>query len=407
MSSSFPSELEKIKLLMQFAAAFHRYGMNSFRLEAALVSIAKSIDVEAAFYCTPTMITGTFETAQGQISRMERVTPGDIHLKKLCEVDQLADRMAFLNDDSMNIAQELKSITQQVDPYHPLVRIFFFGLASACFALILSLRWLDTLIAFGLGIIGGLVDLATHKYKKLAEMKEAFAAIIIMAMIGLLGQYTSLKFHPGHLILASLLNFLPGLSLTVALAELSMNHLSSGTAKLMGAMITLLKLAFGIMLSYHLFGNEMLLVPKVAADLPTWLRWVGVCGSGFSLGILFKAAKKDIFLVFISAFIGAVATTVGKNFFGAEMSAFVGGITIGAFSNTLARVLHRPVSLFLLPGITLSVPGALGLKSVQSLLLGRDITTGLGEATVVLAVAISLVVGFLFGNLLINPRRNL
>ena len=126
-----------------------------------------------------------------------------------------------------------------------------------------------------------------------------------------------------------------------------------------------------------------------------------------SLWRFFLKQPEDILIVSISAIVGAVATAAGQSSLGPEMCAFVAGVSVGALSNMSARVFKRPVSLFLLPGIILSVPGSIGLRSAQAFILGKDAITGIGEATVVVSIAISLVAGLLVGNNLINPRRHL
>jgi uncharacterized membrane protein YjjB (DUF3815 family) len=199
---------------------------------------------------------------------------------------------------------------------------------------------------------------------------------------------------------------LPGLNLTIAMSELAMNHLSSGTDRLMSSIMTLIKLAFGAGLAFQIAHTHYGQAALLRGNLPSYALWIAMAISGLSMGVLFRAQLKDLGLVFLAAMIGIAGTRLGQDLLGIEMGAFLGGLITGASSNLLARILNRPVSLFLLPGITLSVPGSLGLKSITSF-FGQNVGAGLTNATIAISVAISIVAGLFIGNLMINPRRNI
>ena len=55
---------------------------------------------------------------------------------------------------------------------------------------------------------------------------------------------------------------MPGMTLTTAVRELSSQHLISGTARMMGAIATLLKLAFGTLAATQLCALLGLVPPR-------------------------------------------------------------------------------------------------------------------------------------------------
>jgi uncharacterized membrane protein YjjB (DUF3815 family) len=85
---------------------------------------------------------------------------------------------------------------------------------------------------------------------------------------------------------------------------------------------------------------------------------------------------------------------------------FFGGTCVGAMSNLFARLKDKPSSIFQWPGIILLVPGSVGYRSMTSL-FERDVVGGLDTAFTMISLAMALVVGVFFGNIIIQPRRSL
>ena len=77
--------------------------------------------------------------------------------------------------------------------------------------------------------------------------------------------------------------------------------------------------------------------------------------------------------------LGIAGSRAGAAAFGPELGAFVGALTVGVASNLYAYLLHRPASVTLVPGILLLVPGAIGFRSLSSL-LDREVVTGVETA---------------------------
>lgn len=397
---------EKIRYLLRFAEAFHTYGMNAFRLEAALVSMAKTIGLKANFYCTPTMITAAFDVPEGQISRHARVGPGDINLGKLCTIDSLADQLVHGEAPWNDIDQKLTATIESEDSYPRWLRLVCFAVAASCFSIVLSNRWQDALAALGIGLLSGVVDWYGDVIPKTKQLKEVLVAFVVSVFAIIIDRATTLNVQVPVVVLAGLLQYLPGITLTVAMSELAMNHLASGTDRFMSSIMTLIKLAFGAGLAFQIAHTNYGQAAVLRSNLGPWMPWIAMTVSSLCLGVLFRARVRELGLVFVAAVIGVVGTRIGQAMLGVEMGAFLGGLITGASSNLLALLLKRPVTLFLLPGITLSVPGSLGLKSITSF-FGQNVNAGMTNATIAVSVAISIVAGLFIGNLLINPRRNL
>jgi hypothetical protein len=82
----------------------------------------------------------------------------------------------------------------------------------------------------------------------------------------------------------------------------------------------------------------------------------------------------------------------------------VNDLCANAVPPMFARLKDRPSSIFQFPGMILLVPGSVGYRSL-SFLYEKDIIGGMGTAFTMVTLAMALVVGIFFGNILVKPRR--
>ena len=208
-------------------------------------------------------------------------------------------------------------------------------------------------------------------------------------------------------IIASLIVLMPGLTLTTAVRELSSQHLISGTARMMGAMATLLKLAFGTVAATQLCDLLGLVAPPGAEPpVPQWTAWLAVFSAALAFAVLFRAPRRYVPVVVASVVLGYACTQVGGAYIAPAFGVFLGSLAIGAASNLFARVANRPGALVREPGIILLVPGSVGFRTL-SFVFERDVLVGIDTAITLVTLLVSIVAGLLFGDLLVPPRKKL
>jgi uncharacterized membrane protein YjjB (DUF3815 family) len=200
---------------------------------------------------------------------------------------------------------------------------------------------------------------------------------------------------------------MPGLFITIAIAEIATQNLTSGTSRLMGGIMILLKLTFGVFIGAKI--SSYFYLPSLTFSfsvIPDWLIFLTLPVTALMSTVIFKANKSDWIWVMTAGIYGYASAKVSTHFFGPEMGILLGGFFVGAMSNIFARLKDRPSSLFQFPGIILLVPGSMGYRSF-SFLFDKDIIGGLGTAFGMITLAMALVVGIFLGNILIKPRRSL
>ena len=415
MTASASPFRQRCNFIIDLARRLHACGMSTDRLEGAVLTVSKRLGVRTEIWCNPTGIILSFSSPQkndgAEITRVLRLAPGDINLKALSMVDDVAERVT---DGRMDLDEGLDALTVLDRPVRReklAVTVLAFGLASGSVAALLRTSWADVLASALIGLLIGLLTIAAAKRPRLNEASDAiaamlatFSAVAIAAFVAPLSLQT--------VVIASLIVLMPGLMLTTAVAELSSQNWASGTARFAGATVALLKLTFGTIVATQAaqaLGWQPQLIS--APQLPAWAEWVGLGVGSAAFAVLFGAARRDFLVVMAGAWIGYGLTRLGGQIPGLSSEAFAGGVFIAGLgvavvSNAFGRLFRRPGALLRVSGIILLVPGSVGFRSLSSV-LERDVVLGLDTAVAVLSALISLVAGLLFGNLLVPPRRYL
>jgi uncharacterized membrane protein YjjB (DUF3815 family) len=205
-------------------------------------------------------------------------------------------------------------------------------------------------------------------------------------------------------VLASLIVLLPGLTLTVAMNELALGHVVSGSARLTSAIGTFLQLGFGVAVGSRLgslLGPALIDAPR---SLPEWTIVPALLGTALTLTVLFRARLRHALIILPMTALAYGAARAGTSWSSPEVGAALGSLVLGIAANAVSRWRDVPTAIPLIPGLLLLVPGSLGFRSLQSL-LARDVLGGVESAFTMGLVAVGLVSGLLVANLVVTPRR--
>ncbi|MBS0583210.1 MAG: threonine/serine exporter family protein [Proteobacteria bacterium] len=399
----------RIAFVVETARRLHQYGTSAPRLESALAKLAARLDLQAQVWSSPTAIIISFADGDdreriAETTRVIRLSPGDIDLRHLVEVNEIADKVIAGELDIAQGSRLLHTLSDRIGPRARAHEVLCYGLVSATLATLMRGAWVDVAAAGGIGLVVGLIADVAARSQRMRLGLEALSGLVATVLATLISVYVTpltLKIT----ILASLIVLFPGMPLTNAVRELSTRHLVSGVARFADAVATLIKLAFGT-----LVGNQLCkllgLAPPLAAlpPVPDWAIWVALVFGTYGFAVLFRAARRDFPLVMAAAALGYAITWFGGRQFGPEFGVFLAGAIMGALSNVYARASNRPGALVREPGIILLVPGSLGFLTVSAI-VGSDVFLGINTAALLFAILVSLVAGLLFGDLIVSPRR--
>lgn len=402
----------RVRFVAELARRLHQYGTSAPRLERAIDSVSARLGLAPASLSTPTSITLSFcdpddgPDALPRRTMVLRVNPGDVNLRRLCEVDAIAERV-FRGEIGIDQGlAELRAVRSGLSMRAVGMMVFSFGIVGGTVAAMIRGTWADVAAAAAIGLLIGLLALVAERRPNFAPSFEAVAAFVAM----LLASYVASHWVPLNVrsvLIASLIVLMPGLMLTTAVSELSTQHLVAGTVRLMGATAVLLKLSLGTVAGVQVArALDWVAMSETLLPVPPWAEWVALAAASYSFAVLFQAARRDYPLVMASAWLGYLATRFASAWAGPEFGVFMGGLIVGSAANIYARWRERPGALVRVPGIILLVPGSVGFRSLF-FAFERDVYLSLDTAFSLLAILIALVAGLLFGNLLVPPRRSI
>lgn len=400
--------LRRVKFVLKFGKALHAVGSPAHTIEATLQDMCQLLKIKGDIVSLPTALFTSFSAGDEEVSRIQRVLPMGVNLGKLSKVDAVARDVINEVSTYEEGSERLDIIMNEPDIYGRLVRVMCFILSAAGFMVLFGGNWGDFFATIFVAFLIGLVALFQPK-ESIGLVAQMFEAIV--AIVASLTTYLLHKFFPtlnvGVIILSSLIIFMPGLFITMAISEIATQNLTSGTSRLMGGIMILLKLTFGVFIGAKL--ATLFSLPAFSYQfgaIPSWFIFISLPITALMATVIFKASEYDWFWVTLAGVYGFACSKLATFYFGAELGILCGGFCVGSMSNIFARFKDRPSSLFQFPGIILLVPGSIGYRSLNAL-FERDVIGGLTTAFTMLSLATALVVGIFLGNIVVRPRRSL
>ena len=400
--------------LIRLGRALHEAGFPAPQLESALASVASRLEVPAQFFSTPTSLFISFGQGVAQRTHLERVNPAGIDLGRLADLEALLERVQDGRTTPEAATAAIAELARRPRRYGRKLTYFSWGLASATSAVFLGGSLREVAVAGFVGLVTGLVAfLAEHRpaaeklFVPFAAAFAAFTAALVAHAAPPLSIYIAT--------VAGLIVLLPGYTLTIALSELAAQHLSSGTARFAGALVTFLMMGLGVAIGGRLatatLGALVASLPLaplpagMALGPPVWLQLSALLLAPSSLAVLLRAPRTEIPWIVLIGALGYFGGKIGSEMLEPEVGMFAGALSVGLASGVYARLRRRPSSIPLVPGILMLVPGSIGYRSLTAL-LDEEIVPGIQTAFRMLLVAASLVAGLLLSSALTVERRD-
>ncbi len=403
-----PSREDPIGFILRLTKALHTYGLPAYELEQTINACSDAMGYGVQCLSTPTAITMTLLPPNGSPQTyVIRVAPGEVNMDKLERTTHIAEEVIADKISTKEGADQLKQITRRSSLYPKWVIVLAFAVVSAGIARIFSGGFGEIVSATTIGLVVGLMALHSRKIRLFRYLFPAISALVATLVAFLMNYFLEQPISIYVVLISGLIILLPGLSLTIAMAELATENLVSGTARFFGAIIVFIQLAFGsaigVQVGQLIFGPIPVVELAVVAE---WTVWLAVSATVIALVPLFEARAKETPWFLLAAVTAFATVRYASPIIGAPMGAFVGAICVGLMANFVSRYFNKPGALILMPGLIILVPGSVGYKSILAL-IEKDIITGLETAFEVSIIAISLVSGLLISSLLRLPKQEM
>ncbi|MDO6620070.1 MULTISPECIES: threonine/serine exporter family protein [unclassified Shewanella] len=400
--------IEKRRFIIRLGKALHKFGTPAYRLESHLQTVSTTLGIEGYFLISPTSMTFVLQhDTEQEYNHVARVKPGELDLGSLARTFDLVEELTTGQRTLTEALNRLEEIANKPNPYGHKLTLLSFGVSAGAFAMLMDTSWNDVFWSAMLGLlVYGMVFWA-ERSSRMAEMLEPLAAVICAILacgIAILDPSINIPV----VILSGIIIFIPGLALTLGLAELAARDLISGTARIMDAMMLLFKLYFGAVLGMTLgkvmFGESVHIEPYA---LPIYASWAAVPLLSMALVIIFKARLKDSPWGIFAGIVAYFSAMIGGLYLGESIGIFVGALAVGIYSNLFARWMKAPVSIALLQGIVILVPGSKTYIGLNAMISGETMLNQAHIGSQVFLIFMSLIAGLIFANVIVPPKRSL
>lgn len=405
-----PAEFRKTtRFIVKLGSALHGCGATSQRVERHLIDVTRALGLEGTFMISPTTFTCAFweDDELDQFIHVERVEPADNNLGRLWELNRLFERVA---EGRMSVDEGMIRLEVVVNApwnYSAWINALSWALIGGSFSALLSPNPRDCTASAVLSLLlYGIHHRMTRNanWNPLITILAPFLSGLLASTAAVLGFELNVPF----VILSSIIFYIPGLALTVALTEISARHLISGSSRLVDASMLMVKLFFGsisgVAVAAFLFQRNAP-ISAVLPELPDWKMWPALLGLSLGLGIAFNVPRRKMLWGLLASAIAFGTARIGEAWFGMYAGMFIGALCVGVFSSLYARITSGPGSILMIQGIVLLVPGSKTYIILDRWISGSDALPMTGGANQAVMVFVSLIAGLLCANAILPTQR--
>lgn len=400
----FPDRHEPVGFMLRLVKALHTYGVPTYELERLGTTVAEQLGYGLQCIVVPTSITMTFMQEEDKPrTYVIRSNSGEVNVDKLRRTMDVANAVISDELSTEEGAQELNKIAKDKPVHNNFWMVFCFSLVSAAIARIFSGGWQEVVTAAAIGAVVGVLVNSGSRLQTVSSLMPALCAFVGSLISFGFNQWFGLgsTYIP---IVSGIIILVPGMMLTIAMAELATHNLVSGTARLLGAGMIFIQMAFGVaigsQLANYLFINNAVVQTEA---LPSWSLWIALMATAYSFMVLFQSRWRELPWIIIATCGAYFISQWGVAQMGAATGAFMGALSVGLFANLAYRIKQVPTSAIMMPGFIILVPGSVGFKSLTAI-LEHDIIGGLEIAFSMVITGISLVTGLLISSIATLPK---
>ena len=398
---------ESCQLIIELGTVTHGYGVSSIRLEAYLTRVTRALGLHGEFIVTPSDINFIFsrQADARQHSHFSRMAASSFDLAKLAQVGELVDQVEAGTLSMEESVSLLKSVSEQPPIYGRWLVALGYALSGAGFAVLMSAAWSDVFLAGMLSLVVYVVVLLAGRWQWVAHTLEVTAATVASLLANAIALLTPGS-DPFIVTLCAVIVLIPGLSLTLGLAELFAKNVLSGQNRLIGGILTTLKLFIGAAIGAAIV-NAVSTVPAAVTPpgvAPVW-AWTFLVCLVVGLALTFQVRPKDFGWTVLGGVLAYAGVVVGSEF-GFWQGSFVGALLLGVYANLFAWRLRRPSSIVILTAVMVLVPGAAAYRGLRAAEIGGA-ASGLAAEWQVLVNILAIIAGVFLAFTLVPPKPTL
>ena len=356
---------ELLHLFLDIGEAIHRAGGEIYRVEDTISRLGAAYGAERTdvFAITSHLEVTMSFPGDIELTRTRRIRGGGTDLCRLEALNDLSRRVCAAPISVTELAAALHA-TEHVGSRLPV----YLGsaLAGGSFAIFFGGRLFDGLVA---ALFGLLICFLQERLPRVCP--NSVVVFFLAALLSGLGVCAlSLLFStlfPDKILIGDIMLLIPGIALTTAIRNILVGDTISGILRLTESIVYAAALAAGFMLAMGLLGvgGTGGIMPTAAVQLVT-----GSLGSlGFAL--IFRQRARYLPLAALGGLLNWGIYLLLYHLTSALfLSCLVASAAAAIYSELLAKRLHAPTTVFLVPAVIPSIPGSNLYYTMQAAVAG-------------------------------------
>src|SRR5678815_1127255 len=166
---------ESIAFILKLGRALHQYGSAAHRLEDVVDHVSEKLGLDAQVFSQPTSLFAAFGQLGSQRTFMLRVSPGEVNLGKLSDVDDVVRDVLHGRITPSAGSAKLDVIRDAKWRYSSAANVLSFGVISGASSLLLGGGEKELVVSIFIGLINGLLSLVAQRSKRFARVFSAVA----------------------------------------------------------------------------------------------------------------------------------------------------------------------------------------------------------------------------------------
>ncbi|KAF5235507.1 hypothetical protein FAUST_7020 [Fusarium austroamericanum] len=339
--------IQRHRYLLKLCRALMMYGAPTHRLEEYMTMSSRVLEIEAQFLYLPGCMIISFDDSTTHTTEVKLVrVPQGIDLGRLRDVHNIYKEVVHDKIGVEEATQRLDEVNERKPKFNVWVRVFLYGVASACVApFAFQGRFIDLPIAFFLGAIVGILQLVLAPSNELyAHVFEVSAAVITSFFARAFGSIRGGElFCFSALAQSSIALILPGYMVLCSSLELQSHNIVAGSVRMVHALIYTLFLGYGITIGASLYGMiDSNASSRSTCDRPLERGWYFLFVPGFTmcLCLINQAKWKQSPVMVGMAVAGWSVNSYSADYFGGngQISNMMGALAVGILANLYSRM---------------------------------------------------------------------
>ncbi|KAG0165434.1 hypothetical protein DFQ28_009396 [Apophysomyces sp. BC1034] len=278
----------------------------------------------------------------------------------------------------------------------------FAGSSFAGSALMFHGSWIDAAVSGALGLFVGMLFTLASEYPIYGRIFEISASVMVAIIARALHQYVCFT----SVAVSAILILLPGYGMTLAVMEISARHITTGTVRLVYAVVYAFMLAYGLQVGSTVYSAINPDAPDEGTcrdPVSPWFYIPLLPVLSISISMCFGSSKKQWLSQTFCAAIGfSLCYFMSQVIPDAHIVGSIASFAVSLYSNVALKFLGEAPLAPMCVGITLLVPGSIGVKGAYALLHQDDVSHSLFPLQM-LTIALGLSVGLFAAAMIVYP----